>query len=118
MAAKDETDPPYFGICEECGKHGHFVFPAQGNASSEEILTQKDGVEWLICAKEEGIVVATYELMELEKQIRASGLPLHNSNLAVKKCNTYGSVYFDDIVVKMLERFPLACRHQENGTTQ
>ncbi len=114
MSKKDTIDPPYFEVCEECDRHGRIVAPGRG--CSTEIVTKTEGIEWSEDAIRYGIINVE-DLPALKRQIRVSTLPEDTPDLKVGACNTYGSGYFDDLVMEVFEKIPPAKCHYGNATS-
>lgn len=117
MSKKDRIDPPYFKVCEECGKHGRVIIPGSGQSYgySAEIVTQAEGMEW----SQEAVKLETIkkeDFLVLQRQVKLSTLPENNPDSIVETCNTYGNGYFDDLVLEVFEKIPTAKCHFGNAT--
>ncbi len=116
MATEDDLEKPYFDVCKECGKHGHFVVPSHDNCFSDEIATQGDAVEWSKNAVEVGTIDAD-DLIELIRQVMVSSLPREVPDVAVTRCNSYHKLCFDDMVFEFAEKLPPASFHHGGSDT-
>lgn len=118
MSKKDRIDPPYFEVCEECGKHGRFVVPGpkQNCGYSEEIITQAEGMDWSQKAVKLG-TISKEDFLILQRQIRLSTLPEGRPDQAARACNVYRSEHFDDLFIDTLEKIPPDKCHYGNTTS-